>query len=272
VSNTEQTPNIAELAELFLSQLSPEERAKVQTEVSKFVKWVGSSRPANHISPVDVAGYGEYIVPSAVKPVKSFLTYLRKQGFSSTNLALHLKAKKTSSKSVAIWQTPQIEATLTPEGYAKLQKELADLKVQRSRLIEEIQKAAADKDFRENAPLHAARESKAHVEGRIKEIEAILNEAKIVVENQDTSRVKFGDTVVLRDLSSGKQITYTLVDPREANPAKGKLSVASPLGKAILDKQKGQTVEVVAPAGTFSCRIESIVSSPVEKTASGQQT
>ena len=272
MANTRQSPTIAELAELFLSQLSPEERAEVQIEVSKFVKWLGSSRPANNISPVDVAGYREYIAPSAVKPIKSFLTYARKQGLSNTNLALHLKAKKISPKPGGICQTTQIEATLTPEGYAELQKELADLKVQRSRLIEEIQKAAADKDFRENAPLHAARESKAHVEGRIKEIEAILNQAKIVVENQDTSRVKFGDTVVLRDLSSGKELTYTLVDPREANPAKGKLSVASPLGKAILDKQKGQTVEVVAPAGSFSCRIEDIVGSPAEKTASRQET
>jgi transcription elongation factor GreA len=78
-------------------------------------------------------------------------------------------------------------------------------------------------------------------------------------EGQDTSRAKFGDTVVLRDLSSGKEFSYTLVDPREANPAKGKLSVASPLGKVILDKEKGQTVEVIAPAGIFCCRIESIM-------------
>jgi transcription elongation factor GreA len=257
VGNTEHNPTLAEVADAFLSHLPPEERGKIQAEIFKFVRWLGSSRRVQDISPVDVASYGEQIIPSAVKPIKSFLTYIQKQGFSNINLAPHLKAKKTS-KTVAIWQSGQAHVTLTAQGYTKLEKELANLKNQRSQVIEDIQKAAADKDFRENAPLAAAREQKSHLEGRIKEIEAILNQAKIMRKDQDTSRAKFGDTVVLRDLSSDKEFSYTLVDPREANPAKGKLSVASPLGKAILDKERGQTVEVAAPAGTFCCRIESI--------------
>jgi transcription elongation factor GreA len=260
VKNTsEHNPTLAEVADTFLSNLPPEERGKTQAEISKFVRWLGLSRQVKDVSPVDVASYGEHITPLAVKPLRSFLTYIRKKRFSSINLAPHLRAKKTSSKTVAVWQSGHVQATLTAQGYAKLEKELANLKNQRSRVMEEIQKAAADKDFRENAPLAAARESKAHLEGRIKEIESILNQAKIVGEDQDTSRAKFGDTVVLRDLSSGKEFSYTLVDPREANPAKGKLSVASPLGKAIIDKEKGQTIEVVAPAGTFCCRIENIL-------------
>ncbi|OGN97965.1 MAG: hypothetical protein A2Z77_08830 [Chloroflexi bacterium RBG_13_51_36] len=165
---------------------------------------------------------------------------------------------------MAVWQGSSVQATLTTQGYAKLEKELANLKNQRSQVIEEMQIAAADKDFRENAPLAAAREQKSHLEGRIKEIEAVLNQAKIMREGQDTTRAKFGYTVLLRDLSSGKEFSYTLVDPREANPAKGKLSVASPLGKAILDKERGQTVEVTAPAGTFCCRIENIMTLSTE--------
>jgi transcription elongation factor GreA len=213
------------------------------------------------ISPVDVASYGEQITPSAVKPLRSFLTYIRKRSSGSIGLAVHLRAKKTSTKKTAIvWQSGhQGQVTLTAEGYAKLEKELANLKGQRSQVMEEIQIAAADKDFRENAPLAAAREQKSHLEGRIKEIESVLTQANIIGEGQETTRAKFGDTVVLHDLSSGKDFSYTLVDPREASPAKGRLSVASPLGKAILDKQIGQTVEVAAPAGTFCCRIESIV-------------
>jgi len=256
---SEHNPTLAEVADAFLSNLPPEERGKTQAEISKFVRWLGLSRQVKDVSPVDVASYGEHITPSAVKPLRSFLTYIRKKGFSSISLAPHLRAKKTSSKTVAVWQGAQVQATLTTQGYAKLEKELANLKNQRSQVIEEIQKAAADKDFRENAPLAAARERKSHLEGRIKEIESTLNQAKIVGEDQDASRAKFGDTVVLLDLSSGKESSYTLVDPREANPAKGKLSVASPLGKAILDKEKGQTIEVVAPAGTFCCRIEDIL-------------
>ncbi len=270
MGNIEHNPTLAEVTDAFLSHLPPEERGKIQAEILKFVRWLGSSRQVKDISPVDVASYGEQIIPSAAKPIKSFLTYIQKQGFSSTNLAPHLKVKKTSSKTAAVWQSSQVQATLTAQGYAKLEKELANLKNQRSQVIEEIQKAAADKDFRENAPLAAAREQKAHSEGRIKEIEAILNQAKIIREGQDTARAKFGDTVVLRDLSSGKEFSYTLVDPREANPGKGKLSVASPLGKAILDKERGQTVEVAAPAGTFCCRIESIMALSTEGKVSPQ--
>jgi transcription elongation factor GreA len=265
---SEHNQTLAEVADAFLSTLPPEERGKTQPEVSKFVRWLGSSRQAKDISPVDVASYGEQISPSAVKPLRSFLTYIRKNKFSSVNLATHLRAKKTPSKTVAVWQTGQAQVTLTAQGYAKLEEELADLKNQRPQVTEEMKKAAADKDFRENAPLAAARERKAQLEGRIKEIEATLSQAKIAREGQHSSRAKFGDTVVLRDLCSGKEFHYTLVDPREANPAKGKLSVASPLGKAILDKEKGQTVEVVAPAGTFRCRIEDILALSTEEKVS----
>jgi transcription elongation factor GreA len=260
VADIEGISTLAEAAEAFLAHLPPEERGKTQAEILKFVRWLGSSRQVQDISPVDVASYGEQITQSAAKPLRSFLTYIRKKSSGGIALAPHLRAKKPSSKTAIVWQTGQpVQVTLTAEGYAKLEKELADLKSQRSQVMEDIQIAAADKDFRENAPLAAAREQKSHLEGRIKEIESALNQAKIVAEGHDTTRAKFGDTVALSDLSSGQEFSYTLVDPREANPARGKLSVASPLGKAILDKQVGQTVEIAAPAGTFCCRIQSIV-------------
>jgi len=265
VGDVERTSTLAQAADAFLAHLPPEERAKVQAEVLKFVRWLGSSRKVQDVSPVDVASYGEQITQAAAKPLRSFLTYIRKKSSSSMALAPHLRAKKPSSKPVAVWPGSHAQVTLTAEGHAKLEKELADLKDQRAQVIEDIQKAAADKDFRENAPLAAAREQKAHVEGRIKEIESTLNQAKIIGEDRDTTTAKLGDTVVLRDLSSDKELTYTLVDSREANPIKGRLSVASPLGKAISGKQIGQTLEVAAPAGTFSCRIESIVALSSQK-------
>jgi transcription elongation factor GreA len=266
VGDIERTWTLAEAADAFLAHLTPEERGKVQAEVLKFVRWLGSSRQVQDISPVDVASYGEQITPLAAKPLKSFLTYIRKKSSSSIALAPHLRAKKTSSKTVGVWQSGHRgHVTLTAQGYAKLESELANLKSQRSRVIEEIQVAAADKDFRENAPLAAAREQKSHLEGRIQEIESTLNRAKTIGEDHDTTTAKLGDTVVLRDLSSDKEFTYTLVDSREANPVKGRLSVASPLGKAISGKQIGQTLEVAAPAGTFCCRIESIVAPSSQK-------
>jgi transcription elongation factor GreA len=266
VGDIERTSTLAQAAEAFLAHLPPDERGKVQAEILKFVRWLGSSRQVKDISPVDVASYGEQLTQSAAKPLRSFLTYIRKKSSSSIPLAPHLRAKKTSSKTVAVWQSGhQGHVRLTAQGYAKLESELANLKGQRSRVVEEIQIAAADKDFRENAPLAAAREQKSHLEGRIKEIESTLNQAKIIREGHDTTTAKLGDTVVLRDLSSDKEFTYTLVDSREANPVKGRLSVASPLGKAISGKQIGQTLEVAAPAGTFHCRIESIVALSSQK-------
>jgi transcription elongation factor GreA len=261
VDNIEHNPTLAEAANAFLSNLPPQERGKTQAEISKFVRWLGSSRQVQDISPVDVASYGEQIIPSAVKQLKAFLTYVRRKGFSKINLAPHLRARKTSSKTTMPRQSFQVRPTLTAQGYAKLKADLASLKNQRYQVIEEIQRAAADKDFRENAPLVAAREQKSYLEGRIKELEATLNLARIIGADQATSKAKLGDTVILRDLSSGKEFSYTLVDPREANPAIGKLSVASPLGRVILDKEKGQIVEVAAPAGIFSCHIDNITRS-----------
>ena len=255
----EHNPTLSKAADAFLESLPSEERGRTQAEISKFVRWLGSSRRVQEISPVDVASYGEQITPSAVKPLRSFFTYVRKKGFTRTSLASHLRARRVSPKASVSWHIPRTGATLTAEGYARLESELASLKDQLPEVINEMQRAAADKDFSENAPLAAARERKAHLEGRVKELEAMLNLASIAGKNQEISRAKFGDTVVLCDLSSGKELSYDLVDPREANPARGKLSVTSPLGKVVLDKEKGQTVEVVAPAGTFCYRIEDIV-------------
>jgi transcription elongation factor GreA len=267
VGDIDHTSTLAQAADAFLAHLPPEERGKAQAEVLKFARWLGSSRQVQDVSPVDVASYGEQITQAAAKPLRSFLTYIRKKGSSSVALAPHLRAKKPSPKAAVVWRGSQLQVTLTAEGHAKLEKELGNLKDQRAKVIEDIQKAAADKDFRENAPLAAAREQKAHVEGRIKEIESTLNQAKIIGEDHDTTTAKLGDTVVLHDLSSDKEFTYTLVDPREANPIKGRLSVASPLGKAISGKQVGQTLEVAAPAGTFSCRIENILALSSQKKA-----
>ena len=222
MGDIERTSTLAEAADAFLAHLPAEERGKVQAEILKFVRWLGSSRQVKDISPVDVASYGEQITPSAAKPLRSFLTYIRKKSSSSISLAPHLRAKKTSSKTVAVWQSgPKGQVTLTAEGYAKLEKELATLKGQRSHVMEEIQIAAADKDFRENAPLAAAREQKGHLEGRIKEIESILSQAKIMGEGHDTTTAKLGDTVVLRESSSDKELQLYSSRPAGSKSSQG---------------------------------------------------
>lgn len=258
-NRVEHDPTLTEAAHSFLASLPQEQRPEVQAEVLKFVRWLGSSRRVKDITPLDVASYGDQVIPSTVKTTKAFLTYLRKKGLTQASLSPHLRARKVSAKANASRVQPSAGATLTPEGYAELEAELASLKRQLPGIIKEIQRAAADKDFKENAPLAAAREQKAHLEGRIQELESTLNMAKIMDRSRPVSRVKSGDTVVLCDLDSGREIRYILVDPREANPTRGKLSVASPVGKVVLGKENGQTVEVSAPAGTFRYRIENIL-------------
>ena len=255
---SDRNSTLAEVAVDFLASLPLQDKEKAQAEVYRFVRWLGLHRKIADLSPLDVASYAEQITPSATKPVKSFLSYTRKKGLTEVNLAPHLRVKKASSKAARPQQGPQAQTTLTAQGYAKLEAELVALKSQRSHIAEELHKAAADKDFRENAPLDAIREQKAHLEGRIRELESTLKSATIIAENQNTSKIKMGDTVVLRDLSSDKELHYVLVDPRETNPSEGRISIASPIGKVLLDKEKGQVIEVPAPAGTFSYRIEDV--------------
>ena len=257
ISNSD--PTLAEIAAEFLVSLPQEDRETAQEKVYKFIRWLGLHRKVNELSPLDIASYAEQITSSETKPVKSFLSYIRHRGLCEANLAVHLRVKKTSHKTVAAsQQNSEVRATLSTQGYAKLEAELANLKSQRCNITQELRRAAADKDFRENAPLQAAREHKSHLEGRIQELESTLKSAAVIGEGHDTARIKIGDTVMLYDPLSGKQLHYTLVDPREANPSQGMISIASPVGKTLLDKERGQTIKVTAPAGVFAYRVEDI--------------
>jgi len=254
-----QDATLSEAANIFLAGLPPEDKEKAQIEVYNFVRWLGLSRKASGLNPLDIEEYAELITPSAAKPVKSFLSHIHKKGFTRVNLSTHLRVKKPSSKTAALPQRqPKVQSTLSAEGYARLEAELASLKSQRSEVIAEIHRAAEDKDFSENVPFQAAREFKSHLEGRIQELELILKSAQLIGETERTSQVKIGSAVKLRDLSSGRELRYILADPREADAARGMISTASPLGKALLDKQKGEKVTITAPAGTFSYLVEDI--------------
>jgi transcription elongation factor GreA len=130
------------------------------------------------------------------------------------------------------------------------------LQNKRLQLIEDIRRAAADKDFRENAPLDAAKEQRGHVEGRIMELEAILGSAIILDETREAAHTaSLGDEIVLQDLASGEEIHYTLVSPTEVDATSGKISGASPIGRAIVGKVQGDVVEVTVPAGKLRYKI-----------------
>ena len=113
----------------------------------------------------------------------------------------------------------------------------------------------ADKDFRENAPLDAARDQQAHLEARIRVIEDQLRHAVIIDPETKRGRANVGSTVKVLNLSQDREQTFQLVSPSEVDPADGKISVESPVGSAVIDHVPGDEVEVQAPAGSVRLRV-----------------
>lgn len=258
-------PTLTEAASQYLAALPQNQRQDSQPEVYRFVRWYGADRRTAELRGHDVSAYAEALGASAVdapqrlEVLRGFLSFVRKQKFTPTNLATHVRLRKTSAKATA-GGAPLKEVHLTREGHTALQAELESLRAQRPRVADDLRKAMADKDFRENAPLDAAREHQAHLEARIREIEATLSHVVIVGSAPPASnaRIGVGSSVVLRNLKSGAELRYVLVSPSEVNPADGKISIVSPVGKALMERSAGEEVEVKAPAGTIRFRIESV--------------
>ena len=261
-----QNPSLGEAATRFLAGLPPEEKGRSQQEVYRFVRWYGWERTLAELTAPEVASYAEHLSSSdtdytkKLELIQAFLVYARKAGWIKCNLATHLKAKKGKSRLQPSFRRGSPETiSLTQQGYAALEAELAALKDKRPETIDEVRRAAADKDFRENAPLEAAREQRSHLEGRIKELEEALKSAVVLDKKQRVAlKVNIGDSIMLRDLASGKEWHYIMVDSREVDPTKGKISSASPIGKAVIGRGQGEVVEVTAPAGKLRYQIERI--------------
>lgn len=146
---------------------------------------------------------------------------------------------------------------MTPEGYQRLKEELDRLlKVERPKNIQDIAEARAHGDLSENAEYHAAKERQSFIEGRIKELQAKLSMADVIDPSKiNQSKVAFGATVKVLDIEADNEYTFTLVGPEEADVKKGKISISSPVGKALLGKEVGDIVVVKAPARTIEYEI-----------------
>ena len=139
---------------------------------------------------------------------------------------------------------------ITKKGYEALQAELERYKkVERPKNIRDIEEARAHGDISENAEFEAAKERQSHIDGRIRDLEHKLAEAQIIdTSNLSTEKVVFGATVTVKDLQSDKEQRYTLVGQYEADLKNGKISVQSPVGRALIGKRVGDTLEVQTPA------------------------
>lgn len=141
---------------------------------------------------------------------------------------------------------------MTPAGYAKLDEELRRLRTEeRFKIVKEIEVARAHGDISENAEFHAAKERQGHIEGRIRVLEDRLARAQVIdPAGQTPDAVRFGFTVVLLDVETDERVTYTLVGEDESDATAGRISVGSPIARAILGKAVEATVTVQVPRGT----------------------
>lgn len=149
---------------------------------------------------------------------------------------------------------------LTPKGFAALETELKwRQQEERPRIILAIQEARAHGDLSENAEYSSAKEAQSHNEGRVGELESLISRAEVI----DTAKlsgdtVKFGATVTLIDEETEKSRTYMIVGDPEADVKEGKISISSPIARALIGKKKGASFEVNTPGGARSYEIEKI--------------
>lgn len=146
---------------------------------------------------------------------------------------------------------------VTPEGYKKIQEELDRfLKVERPKNIQAIAEARAHGDLSENAEYHAAKERQSFIEGRIQDLQGKLAMAEIIDPSKiSQSMVAFGATVKVLDAEANEEYVFILVGTEEADVKHGKISISSPVGRALLGKEVGDTVTIKAPARTIEYEI-----------------
>jgi transcription elongation factor GreA len=152
------------------------------------------------------------------------------------------------------------EVILTPDGYEKLRQEIDYLRTEKRREVaERIRVAREFGDIAENAEYDDAKNEQAHLEARIALLEERLKMARVVTKKEIKSgEVSIGTKVRLRDVKANKTVEYHIVGSAEANPAENKLSNESPVGRAIMGRKKGETVEVAAPRGKLTFKIMDI--------------
>lgn len=163
---------------------------------------------------------------------------------------------------------------MTKGGLLRLKEELKRLKnVERPKIVKEIAEARSHGDLSENAEYHAAKEKQGHVEGRILQVEHWIASAEVIdVAKLAGDRVVFGATVELEDVSSGDEVTYRLVGELEADLKQGRISVTSPIARALIGRSEGDSVVVRTPGGQKEYEIRSVafVEDEVDETGAAE--
>ncbi len=240
--------------------------SELRQALTRFLRWFGDDRSVTSITPADLEAFSleasaETLGGSErIKAVRDFLQHARKSGVVESNLSQHVKLRRPSKQSRTKTARPgMLEpeiVRLTAEGHAELLRLVDHLKDELASNAKEIQRAAADKDVRENAPLEAAREYQGQLTARLRVTEDTLSKARILDKSEGNGQeVRHGSTFKLQDVDSGTELEWTIVDPREADLMARKISTSSPVGEAVLGKRIGDEIEVTAPKGVMRYKL-----------------
>ena len=269
------TPKVSEALAQFEGQKKSKKTTKEgYQELRKFIRWSGD-RHVGKFTPHDMEQYAREVgqggadsAQQRLQPVKAFVDYWKEQGWVNIKLATHLRPPR--SKAAGTSRTPGrqvrglIEGVtyLSKDGYDRLVQQVNDLKSERISVTEEIRRAMADKDFRENAPLDAAKDRQGRIETQIRELEASIANAQILPEGGHgvITRSTVGAKMKVKNKDTGDVMEYTLVDAREADVASKRISIQSPVGQALLDHSIGEEVIVPTPKGTIIYIVQDVAS------------
>ena len=243
--------------------------ASAVRELDRFVKHFRGETSMLSITPSQIGTYAEEACKNGsstealegLHAVRKFLSFAYKEDRTNINLATHFRIRKPKTTASSRDEGSRLGGgqEMTQEGYEQLVTEKESLEANRVAISESIHKAASDGDVRENAPLEAAREQQGREEARILESDAMIRTASIVdSRGRGTKIVRVGVSIHVEDIDRKKKSRYTLVSPSEASPLEGKISDASPLGKAFIGKRAGQRAVADTPKGKTNFKILSI--------------
>ena len=262
--------SISEGISRFVEHLKDSKQAmQGQQELLRFQARIGKDKALATLHAIEVGEYAKWTTENVedaaarLDPVKKFLTFANKRGWTEISLARYAAAPRRNRRRFASGDSSRAAGTpsarLSQERHTELQAELQRLREEVPHIREAIRLARSDGDVRENAPLDAAREQQQLTERRIRQLENDLANVEIVdAANADTERVSIGSRVTLHEVASQQQRVFTLVDVREADVSAGKISTVSPIGQALMGRSAGEEITITTPRGAVEYRIEGI--------------
>jgi transcription elongation factor GreA len=249
----------------YLQVVRLDVRPATERYVRHYVSLAGESTLSSSLTGARVEGYAETYIRATdpladerVAALKLWFQYLKRKNYTTQNFGTVVRVRRTQAR--ASGSSTVVEVTgleVTAEGLGAMQRELSELTGEVPSLVEAIALAREDKDFRENAPLDAAREALAQNEARRRQLQSDLKRAR-VVDDTGAERAGVGSAVQITRLDTGASFTYKLVGAREANAREGKISVASPVGSALVGARPGDEVSVQTPNGEVAMRVDGV--------------